>query len=139
MIFKDKGILKAMWAGMFFLCALLGFVPKPAEGNHGLLTVLGMLFFLPPALLLLQCRRTKDRKGLVLLRNLSLLSLVSTALLLAASILSILAPKIVGDILHVFLVILSAPMVCCQHWAVSLFLWAMLLWGSFFSLKSIKK
>ena len=139
MIFKDKGILKAIWAGMFFLCALLGFVPKPEEGNRWLLVVFGILFFLPPMLLLIQCRRTKDRKGLALLRNLSVLSLLSTVVLLAANILSMLAPQFVGDVLHGILVIVSTPMVCCQYWAVSLFLWAALLWGSLFSLKPPKK
>ncbi len=139
MIFKDKGILKALWAGMFFLCALLGFVPEPTGGNKWLLVVLGVLFFLPPALLMYQGQKTADEKLLRLLRNLAAISLGATVLLLIANMLSMLAPEAVGNVLYYILVVVSAPMVCCQYWFVSLLLWAALLWGSILCLRTLKK
>lgn len=139
MIFKDKGILKALWAGMFFLCALLGFVPEPEGANQWLLTGFGILFFLPPALLLYHSHRSADRKHLCLIRNLSLISLIATALLLAVNILSMLFSEAIGNALYYILIIVSTPMICCQYWVLSLFLWAVLLWCSLFSLKFMKK
>lgn len=139
MIFKDKGILKALWAGMFLLCALLGFVPQPEGANKWLLLGFGILFFVPPGLLLYQCRKSADLENLRLVRNLSIVSLGVTVALLVANILSMLAPQTVGDALYYILVVVSTPMVCCQYWVVSLFLWAALLWCSLFFTKELKK
>jgi hypothetical protein len=33
----------------------------------------------------------------------------------------------VGNLLHILLIIVSAPMVCGQYWVLSLFLWACLM------------
>ncbi len=139
MIFKDKGILKALWAGMFFLCALLGFVPSPEGANKWLLMAFGILFFLPPALLIYQSCRTADRKTLLLIRNLSIASLGSTLVFLVANMLSLLTSEAVGNALHTILSIVSTPMVCCQYWVISLFLWAALLWTSLHFLKNTPK
>lgn len=139
MIFKDKGILKAIWTGMFLLCALMGFVPQQEGANKILLLVIGLLFFLPPALLVYQCYRTRDRKQLKLVRNLAIVSLSATLSLLVLGMLSMLLPQAVGDALHYILIIVSTPMVCCQYWIVSLFLWAALLWTSLFFLKKAPK
>ena len=138
MIFKDKGILKALWAGMFLLCALLGFVPEPEGANKWLLLIFGLLFFVPPALLLYQCRKSADVKNLRLVRRLAVASLGVTVVLLVANILSMLAPQAVGDALYYILVVTSTPMVCCQYWVVSLFLWAALLWCSLIFIKEVK-
>ena len=139
MIFKDKGILKAMWAGMFILCALLGFVPSPQGANKWLLLVFGILFFVPPALLLWQCKVTGYRKDLILIRNLSIISLAATLVLLIVNMLSMLASEKMGDAVYFLLTIVSVPMICCQFWYVSLFLWASLLWTAILALKDIKK
>lgn len=139
MIFKDKGILKALWAGMFLLCALLGFVPNPEGGNKWLLLIFGLLFFLPPMLLIYRSRQTGDRKHLRLVRNLSVVSLTATVILLVLNMLSLLLPEAVGDVLYFLLVIVSTPMVCCQYWVLSLFLWAALLWVSLILLKNTPK
>lgn len=139
MIFKDKSILKALWAGMFILCALLGFVPEQEGANRWLLAFLGLLFFVPPALLLFNAFRDRDRKSLLLVRNLSLISLAATVVLLVCNLLSLLLPEALGDGLYYLLVVVSVPMVCCQYWIISLFLWAMLLWCSLFFLKKAGK
>lgn len=139
MLLKNKTSLMALWAGMFILCAVLGFVPQPEGANKWLLLLFALLFYLPPALLLWQCRKSGDRKGLRLIRNLSLISLGATLVLLMANILSLLAPEAVGNILYYALVVVSTPMVCGQYWFVSLLLWAILLWCSLIFLREIKK
>lgn len=139
MLFKDKAILKALWAGMFILCALLGFVPQPTGANKWLLLGFGVLFFLPPGLLLYQCRKTRDSKNLRLMRKLSIISLTATLLLLIANMLSLLAPQSVGDALHYILAVVSTPMFCCQYWIISLFGWAIVLWCCITFLKERKK
>lgn len=139
MIFKDKTFLKALWGGMFFLCALLGFVPQPTGANKWLLFAFGLLFFLPPGLLLYRCLKPRDVATLRLIRNISLISLSATLVLLAANILSMLSSEALGNFLYGLLVVISAPMICCQYWFVSLLLWATLLWCSIFFLKKPSK
>lgn len=139
MFFKDKTILQALWAGMFILCALLGFVPAPEGANRWLLLGFSILFFLPPALLLWQGKVTRDRKLLKRMRNFSIISLAGTLVLLLANFLSILAPESVGNALYYMLIIISTPMVCCGYYFLSLFLWAMVLWCSLFFLKEARK
>ena len=139
MIFRDKGILKAMWAGMFILCALLGFVPTQEGGNKWLLMAFGLLFFLPPALLVYHSVRTQDLPQLRLVRNLSLISLGATLLLLVASPFTIFLSQAAGDAMHYLLTVVSTPIVCCQYWILSLFLWAALLWSCLIFLKKASK
>ena len=75
-----KTILHTLWAAFYILCACLGFIQERSEGLQVLLTCLSLLFFLPPAVLLYQAGRKKDRKELTLLRNLSAASLGLTLL-----------------------------------------------------------
>lgn len=125
---KQKKLLK-IWAGMYALCALLGFIPAPAGVLKFLLVVLSLGFFIPPAMLIYHSveRKTTDTAMLRLIRNLSLLSLGMTLAALILNLLSVLWPVAVGNALYGLLVIVSSPMVCSQYWAVSLFLWACML------------
>ena len=136
---KDKGILKAIWAGMFILCGVLGFLPPQTGANRILLMALAALFFLPPALDLYYSYRRQDKMELRLLRNLSLLSLCLTLVLLVANVLSVLGSEALGNALYYLLLVVSTPMVCGQFWAYSLFLWALVLWCSIAALYSIRK
>ena len=125
----------ALWGGLVIVCAGLGFIPSPEGGVKTLLFFLSLLFFLPPCLLLLQAIKRKDRRCLRLLRD---LSLVSLGLSLAGILLNILfaaASPAVGAFLNALLIILSAPMICSGHWALSLFLWACLLMASLMELQ----
>ena len=90
-MFKDKGILKALWAGMFILCAVLGFIPTPAGATAIMLKIFALLFFVPPFADLWFSWQRKDAGELRLIRNLSIISLASTTVLLVASILSALS------------------------------------------------
>lgn len=122
-----KSFLLALWGGMFILCAGLGFVPAPTGAARVFLTLLAVAFFVPPALLL----RTGDRDMVKLVRNLAALSLGVTGLLLALNFLTALGSETLGNVLHGILTIVSSPMICSGYWALSLFLWACLLMGSF--------
>ena len=128
-MWRDKGILKALWAGMFIVCALLGFIQQPAQGPKVLMIILSVVFFVPPFADVYFAWKNQDRQELCLVRNLCLISLGSTLVMLVANILSTLSRSLVlGDWLHYVLVIVSTPMICIQYGAYSLLLWAVLLW-----------
>ncbi len=135
----DKGILKALWAGMFILCAVLGFIPEPEGFSKFMLCSLGLLFFLPPALLLYKSWQDRDRKTLKWIRRLSLLSLGLTLVLMVGNLLSVLASTAVGNVLYWALVILSTPMICSQYWFLGPAGWAILLFTTMELGKEAKK
>ena len=118
-----KSTLFVLWGMLYILCAGLGFIPE----HHWLLTVAGIAFFIPGGWLLYEAVQEEDRKTILLIRNISALSLSLTAVFLVLNILSVLWSEVLGNILYGILVIVSSPMVCCGGYAVSIFLWACLL------------
>ena len=132
----NKKLLYTLWAALFILCAALGFIPQPAGAVKTILFLLSLAFFLPPAGLLVLSVRNRDRNTLLLIRNLSILSLLTTLFFMVLNIVSALWPLAVGNILHSILTIVSTPMICCGNWFLSLFLWACLL---MVSLRELKK
>ena len=126
----NKKLLYALWGCLFILCAGLGFIPEPEGSAQVLLTTLSLLFFLPPAVLLQQAGKHGDLHTVKLIRNLSALSLGLTLVLLILNFLTAFSSETLGKILHYVLTIVSSPMICSGHWAMSLFLWACLLMGS---------
>ena len=122
--------LFALWGALFILCAGLGFIPEPSGAVRFLLTAVSVLFFLPPAVLVWRGRKTHDRALLALMRNLSIASLGLSVLLIIANFLTAFRSELLGDILHGILVVVSSPMICSGHWAMSLFFWACLLIAS---------
>ena len=123
---SDK-ILYWSWGQLFALCALLGFIPAPIGFLRWLCTGFSLLFFLPPAWILIRARQSKKKEACKLIRNLSAASLGLTALLLTGNFLSVLGSAAVGQMLHSLLAVVSTPMLCSGFWAMSLFLWACLL------------
>ena len=130
----SKKVLFSLWGGLFILCAGLGFIPGFSDtvggGAQGVLTVLSVLFFLTPGLIVWNGAKTKDVHSLKLVRNLSALSLGLTLLVLILNMLAAVGSEILGNVLHGILIIVSAPMVLSGFWALSLFLWACLLLAS---------
>lgn len=119
----DKKVLFALWGGLFIVCAGLGFIPEPEGAIRVMLTIVSLLFFLPPLRLL----RSGDRNTVKLVRNLSALSLGATLAALILNFLCAFGPAFLGDVMHFILVILSAPMIASGYWVLSLFLWSCLL------------
>lgn len=120
-----------LWGCMYIVCVGLGTVENPQGFGKLLLVLTGIIFFLPPGYLLYTARKTGDKKQLLLIRILSILSLALTLVLLVINFLSVGMDAATGMRLYELLNLVSAPMLCCQYWVVSLFLWACLLWGSF--------
>lgn len=138
-MFKDKGILKALWAGMFILCAVLGFVEVSDTATKVLLVILSLLFFAPPFADLWFSWQRKDAAELRLLRNLCMISLGGTLMLLVGNVLSVLSSGYaLGNALYYLLVVVSTPMICGQYWVYSLLLWAILLWSCIAALRKLK-
>ena len=127
---KNK-VLYLVWGGLFILCGLLGFIPEPAGLGKWALTALSLAFFVPGFWLLRRGQKT-------VIRNLSLVSLLVTLLLLVLNFMSGQANQAAGEFLYGLLVILAAPMVCSQYWVLSLFLWACLLMASLSKPKKAK-
>jgi hypothetical protein len=121
--------LLALWAAMFIFCAGLGFIPLPVGGLKVFMITAAVAFFIPPALLIRSAvnRKRPYRDMLLLIRNLSLFSLIATTVVLLLNFLSVTWPQFVGDGLYGLLVVISTPMICGQYWLISLFLWACLL------------
>ncbi len=123
----SKKFLTALWACLFIVCAGLGFIPEPEGTLSTLLAIFSLLFFLPPALLLRDAKKSKDIAAIQLIRNLAVLSLGLTAALLILNFLTVFSSEVLGQVLHYVLIIVSCPMICSGRWAMSLFLWACLL------------
>ena len=124
------------WAAMFVLTAALGFAFPSAMGALlAVLRLIAVLFFLPPAVILVRAKRAGERFHVLLLRWLALASIVLTAVLLVLNLQSVLWPAAVGDALYAALVVISAPLACANHYALSLFLWGTLLTGTFYKVK----
>ena len=119
-----------IWAGLFILCAGLGFIPEPAGFLKFCMTALSVAFFLPPAALLYFAGQKNDRLTISIIRNLALASLGLTLAAIVANFLSLMAPESVGNFLYALLIVISSPMVCSGYWVLSLFLWACLLMGA---------
>ena len=115
------------WAGMFILCAGLGFIPEPAGFLKFLLILLTLGFFAVPGWFLVWLDRRGDTMNIALVRNLALASLSLTLALILVNVVSFMAPEWVGNLLHILLIVVSAPMACGQYWVLSLFLWACLM------------
>ena len=114
----NKKLLLISWAGLFIVCAALGFIPEPDGAFRLVCTGLSLVFFLPPAALLYVSGKQKDSDTAMLIRNLSALSLGLTLVLLILNFLTALRSEFLGQVLHYILVIVSSPMVCSGHWAL---------------------
>lgn len=128
---KEK-ILYTVWGCFYILCVGLGFIQQPEGLGKAMLVLISLLFFVPGALLLHDGVVTQSRKKLLRLRLVCITSLVLTCTALIASFLTVRSSAAVGNLMHEVLALVSAPMLCSQYWALSLFLWACLLMASIF-------
>ena len=119
-----KRITWGVWTVLYVVCVLLGVLGRPGGVGNFFYTLTALLFFVPGVLLLYWGERKRVRLA-------AILSLVLTLALLIVNFCSVLLPETAGNILHVILVLVSAPMICSGHWILSIFLWACLLMGSF--------
>ncbi len=133
-----KVILYCIWAALYILCFILGCIPNPDAGQAAAMTVVSVLFFIPGALLLYHAFRSRDKQLLVQLRWISGLSLGLTVVMLIVNFLSVTASQTAGTVLYYILGIVSVPMFCSQHYVLSLFLWACILFCTLPNKKSVR-
>jgi len=124
---KKNTILYIVWAVLYCLCVGLGFVSNPTAGEKAFLMILSIGFFLPPYWLYFVARKENSRKTVLVLRLISIGTLVLTLLLLILNFLAVNFSAETAMVLGVLLTMFSAPMVCSQVWVVPLFLWATLM------------
>ena len=123
------------WAVLYAACAALSFIPEPAGALKGLMLMLSLAFFVPPAILLCRAATLKDRRTFLRIGAVSAASLVLTLVMLLINFLSFEASDAAGIVLNALLILVSVPMVCSGAWVLSLFLWACLLVASWKQLK----
>ena len=124
---KKTTVLYIVWAVLYCACVGFGFVSEPTQGEQIFLVALAMGFFVPPFLLAMEAKKEENRKTMLVLRLISGGVLLLTVILLVLNFLSVYFSSYMGLVLHVMLVMFTAPMVCGQYWFLSLFLWACLL------------
>lgn len=134
----NKKSLLTLWAGMFVVCAGLGFIPTVSGVVEILLVAVALALFIPPALLLRLSHRKKDRKTIALIRNLAFFSIVLTMVLMVVNIALYQASETVGNLLNAVLVIVATPMACSRNGLLSIFCWACLMIVSHSMLKKKK-
>lgn len=117
-------VLYALWGGLYALCAALGFIAEPKNSMRILMIMLSVGLFVPPFVLSYRAAQKKDRRTLLLVRNLSLSWLALASGLLIVSFLTVFASETLGNLMHVLLTIVASPMVACGNWALAIFLWA---------------
>lgn len=131
-----KTVLYCIWAAMYILCVGLAYIQNPPTASKIALAVIAALFFVPGGILLWDAFHAQDRKGILQIRIISIVSLSLTLVFLIANLMSIKASQAVGNALNDLLILVSSPMVCGQYWILSLFLWACLLSASFYKTPS---
>ena len=117
------------------MCYALGHMTQPDSSQAAALTVIGVLFFLPGVWLLVDAIRRQDRRSVLAIRWISIGSLTLTVLAFLGNLASVTASEAVGDLLNEVLLFVSVPLGCMQFSLVSLFLWACMLFGSFYRKK----
>lgn len=127
---KKKIILWSVWAALYVICVPFSYISDPKPSQSVALLALGLIFFIPGALLLIDALRHKDKKTLLLLRWVSGLSLALTLIFLVANVFSAVGSDALGETLYGFLALVSVPMLCCRHWALSMLLWAVLFFAT---------
>ena len=116
-----------IWAAAYVICTVCAFFPVAPGALTGLFLLLSLGFFVPPALLIFDAVQNKKPKNLKILRNLSLISLCLTLVMIILNFVSVQASETWGLVLYWMLILVSTPMVCSQVWVIGLFGWAMLL------------
>ena len=121
------------WACLYILCVGLGIIQGATGVLKIALIIVSLVFFIPGALLLYDGLSKDNRKLVLWIRRICLISLGLTTVGLVAFLLcAAYATGAAVDIAFDLLMLVSAPMTCSQYWVLSLFLWACLLSATFF-------
>ena len=125
--------LYILWAAMFALTAVLGFLFPEVESSAGrtALVLTSALFFVPPWLILARAKAAGEIHHVRLVRYIALASVLLTLVLLVVNLRSAGLGEAMGAALNAALIVVSAPMVCSNFFVLPIFLWGTLIMGSF--------
>ena len=126
-----KSTLSVLWGAAYAICLMVGFLPNITGFWKFVSILLGVLFFIPPFLLLIKGKKEHSRKTLLALRLISMASLSFSLFLLVLNFFSVYFSPQAGLWLHVLLGIFACPILCVNNWFFSMFLWACLLFATF--------
>lgn len=118
------------WAAAYVICTIGGLIPTAEGSAFGLvLMLLGMAFFIPPALLIRYVLKKKRTTPLIYVRNISIISLALTLAMILLNLATYNAPDGLQLVCRWLLALVYAPMGCLpeQIWYLSLFGWACVL------------
>ena len=137
---KDKH-LYLYWLYLAILCAALGFIQERNPLVVALLCLASLTFFVPGGILLYRDIRSGGKRNLKIILWLSLSSLALTTALFIGYWLSLAAASsdLPGRILYAALTLFSTPMMCAPYPAMSMFLWACMLFTAITYLKPKKQ
>lgn len=127
---KEK-ILYLNWACLYILCVGFGTIAQRNILGHILLMLLSLAFYIPGIILLYTGFRDNNKKMLLRVRLVSLISLILTLSLIVLNIVLVRSSETVGNALNDLLIVVSAPMFCCYFRGIGPFLWACLFVSSF--------
>ncbi len=126
-----RGILFGSWACLYAICAALGFVNEPTATQSAAMLILSLLFFVPGFWLVIDGSRQQDKTLLRIIRGISIGSLsITTVLLVTINLTAPNATETLSNTFQALLILFSVPMLPSGIWALSLFLWAFLLFAT---------
>ena len=114
------------WIGMYALSVVAGLFWPASVVSH----IVGILFFVPPAVLLWLGITKKERKLVRWVRWIAVAELVLTVGIIIAMFVTIASKKNLDALMEALLLLLAAPFQCFKAWVLSLFGWACLVYGS---------
>ena len=127
---KQK-LIYLLWLFLYIICVGLGTITEDILVMNIFQGAFALLFYVPPVLLALEGLKKGQRKYLIQIRVISILSLVLTLGFMIANIASVYASEAVGNTLNQIYILVAAPMHCLPYGFISLFLWACLLMFTF--------
>ena len=120
-----------LWLFLYIICVGLGTITEKLLIMDIFKGLFALLFFVPPVLLTLEGLKKGQRRYLLQIRVITILSLLLTLVFMIANIASVYASEAAGDTLNQLYILAAAPMHCLPDGFISLFLWASLLMLTF--------
>ena len=127
---KQK-LIYLLWLFLYIVCVGLGTIYADILVLQLFQGLFALLFFVPPVLLVLEGLREGQKKYLVQIRTISIISLALTLIFMIANIATVYATESVGNTLNQIYILVAAPMHCLPYGFISIFLWACLVMLTF--------
>lgn len=127
---KQK-LIYLLWLFLYIICVGLGTIYADILVLQLFQGLFALLFFVPPVLLVLEGLKEGQKKYLVQIRTISIISLALTLIFMIANIATVYATESVGNTLNQIYILVAAPMHCLPYGFISIFLWACLVMLTF--------